>query len=163
MSEIKNGGLDQCSAEHFEQQQFRTAGVEGVKTVLVLMLMFSEWLCTEWVSMHFRGRLLNCRCFLMVYMQAMGSEKFSMQPVTPLPLETPVYDDQVRFVCMSDTHSNAAFFSDILPPGDVFLHAGDFTYLGLPQEVEEFNAFLGNWLVLAICVIFGVCVQLCMC
>ena len=31
MSEIKNGGLDQYGAEHFEQQQFGTAGVEGVK------------------------------------------------------------------------------------------------------------------------------------
>ena len=32
MSKIKNGGLDQYGAEPFEQQQFGTAGVEGVKT-----------------------------------------------------------------------------------------------------------------------------------
>ena len=31
MSEIKNGGLDQYGTEPFEHQQFRTAGVEGVK------------------------------------------------------------------------------------------------------------------------------------
>ena len=31
MSKIKNGGLDQYGAEPFEQQQFGTAGVEGVK------------------------------------------------------------------------------------------------------------------------------------
>ena len=31
MSEIKNGGLDQYGTEPFEQQQFETAGVEGVK------------------------------------------------------------------------------------------------------------------------------------
>ena len=31
MSEIKNGGLDQFGAGPFEQQQFGTAGVEGVK------------------------------------------------------------------------------------------------------------------------------------
>ena len=31
MSEIENGGLDQYGAEHFEQQQFGTAGVEEVK------------------------------------------------------------------------------------------------------------------------------------
>jgi len=74
-------------------------------------------------------------------MQAMGSQKSS---VLSLPLDTPVYDDRVRFVCMSDTHSNAAFFSNVLPPGDVFLHAGDFTYRGLPGEVEKFNEFLGN-------------------
>ena len=31
MSKIKNGGLDQYGAGIFEQQQFGTAGVEGVK------------------------------------------------------------------------------------------------------------------------------------
>ena len=31
MSKIKNGALDQYGAEPFEQQQFGTAGVEGVK------------------------------------------------------------------------------------------------------------------------------------
>ena len=37
MSKIKNGGLDgldQYGAEHFEQQQSGTAGVEGVNTYL---------------------------------------------------------------------------------------------------------------------------------
>jgi len=32
MSKIKNGGLDQHGTGPFEQQQFGTAGVEGVKT-----------------------------------------------------------------------------------------------------------------------------------
>ena len=32
MSKIKNGRLDQYGAEPFEQQQFGTAGVEGVKS-----------------------------------------------------------------------------------------------------------------------------------
>ena len=31
MSKIKNGGLDQYGTEPFKQQQFGTAGVEGVK------------------------------------------------------------------------------------------------------------------------------------
>ena len=31
MSKIKNGGLHQYDSEPFEQQQFITAGVEGVK------------------------------------------------------------------------------------------------------------------------------------
>ena len=31
MSKIKNGGLDQYGAGPFEQQQFGTAGVEGVE------------------------------------------------------------------------------------------------------------------------------------
>ena len=30
-SKIRNGGLDQYGAEPFEQQQFGTAGTEGVK------------------------------------------------------------------------------------------------------------------------------------
>jgi len=30
MSKIKNSGLDQYGAEPFEQQQFGTAGIEGV-------------------------------------------------------------------------------------------------------------------------------------
>ena len=31
MSKIKNGGLDQYSGGPFKQQQFGTAGIEGVK------------------------------------------------------------------------------------------------------------------------------------
>jgi len=33
MSKIKNDGLDQYGAEPLEQQQFGTAGVEGVKEI----------------------------------------------------------------------------------------------------------------------------------
>ena len=49
MSKIKNGGLDQYGAGPFEQQQFGTVGVEGVKTgssakseTLVLRIM-TQW------------------------------------------------------------------------------------------------------------------------
>ena len=35
MSKIKNGGLDQCDAGPFEQQQFGTADVEGVKRIIL--------------------------------------------------------------------------------------------------------------------------------
>lgn len=64
--------------------------------------------------------------------------------LTPLPLDTPIYPDKVRFVCMSDTHSNAEAFKDRIPNGDVFLHTGDFTYTGQVAEVEKFNKFLGK-------------------
>ena len=37
MSKIKNGGLDQYGAEPFEQQQFGTAGVEGVNSIAVVV------------------------------------------------------------------------------------------------------------------------------
>ena len=33
-----------------------------------------------------------------------------------------------------------------MPEGDVFLHAGDFTMVGKPKEVERFNEFLGEFL-----------------
>ena len=38
MSEIKNGGLDQYDTEPFEQQQFRTAGVEGVNNIVCVFI-----------------------------------------------------------------------------------------------------------------------------
>ena len=36
MSKIKNSGLDQYGTEPFEQQQFGTAGTEGVNTAVYL-------------------------------------------------------------------------------------------------------------------------------
>jgi len=36
MSKIKNNGLDQYGAESFKQQQFGTAGVEGVKSTTLI-------------------------------------------------------------------------------------------------------------------------------
>ena len=36
MSKILNGGLDQHGAEHFKEQQFGTAGIEGVNSVKAL-------------------------------------------------------------------------------------------------------------------------------
>ena len=43
---MKNGGLDQYGAEPFEQQQFGTAGIEGVKLVLhsYTVLQWAVWL-----------------------------------------------------------------------------------------------------------------------
>ena len=38
MSKIKNGGLGQYGAKHFEQQQFGTAGGEGVKVAAAVSL-----------------------------------------------------------------------------------------------------------------------------
>ncbi|KAL4459353.1 hypothetical protein ABPG74_017966 [Tetrahymena malaccensis] len=48
----------------------------------------------------------------------------------------------IKFVCISDTHTKAHQLN--LPKGDVLIHAGDFTYTGLPQEVSQFNDFLKN-------------------
>jgi len=47
MSEIRNDGLDQYGTELFEQQQFGTAGVEGVKIPFgKLFVSISEILST---------------------------------------------------------------------------------------------------------------------
>lgn len=65
-----------------------------------------------------------------------------MFQVSPLPLDTPVSPDKLRFVCLSDTHSNTHFH---VPTGDVLLHAGDFTKIGLTEEVKKFNDFLSKF------------------
>jgi len=46
----------------------------------------------------------------------------------------------VRFVCISDTHGRT--MSQPLPPGDVLLHAGDFSNTGRPQELTSFRDWL---------------------
>ncbi|XP_067012199.1 metallophosphoesterase domain-containing protein 1 isoform X2 [Anabrus simplex] len=43
---------------------------------------------------------------------------------------------------MSDTHSLTPFIKFDIPPGDIFIHAGDFTRCGREEEVIDFN----NWL-----------------
>jgi Icc-related predicted phosphoesterase len=54
--------------------------------------------------------------------------------------EVPQKEGFIRFVCLSDTHNLASQFN--IPPGDVLLHAGDFSRRGLLSEIVEFNDFL---------------------
>lgn len=68
----------------------------------------------------------------------------TVRTVTPLALDTPVRDDAVRFVCISDTHNSNGLMRHAIPGGDVLLHAGDFTMVGSAKEVDAFNAFLGT-------------------
>ena len=63
MSKIKNGGLDQYDAEPFEQQQFGTAGVEGVNSDERLTAGWNR-LCGLCVS---RKPLLTRECFMSAY------------------------------------------------------------------------------------------------
>ena len=49
-----------------------------------------------------------------------------------------------RFVCISDTFSKSSYLSKIVPEGDVLIHAGSFSNVGLPREVKTFNDFLGK-------------------
>lgn len=61
-----------------------------------------------------------------------------------MPHDTPKPPGYTRFVCISDTHSRTDSIQ--MPYGDVFIHAGDFTELGLPSEVKKFNDWLGQHL-----------------
>lgn len=51
---------------------------------------------------------------------------------------------QLRVVCMSDSHSLTPYIKFDIPPGDIFIHAGDFTKCGSLQEVIEFNNWIGG-------------------
>uniref|UniRef100_A0A2K5VTK8 Metallophosphoesterase domain containing 2 n=1 Tax=Macaca fascicularis TaxID=9541 RepID=A0A2K5VTK8_MACFA len=62
--------------------------------------------------------------------------------VDPIPYDTPKPAGHTRFVCISDTHSRTDGIQ--MPYGDILLHTGDFTELGLPSEVKKFNDWLGN-------------------
>ncbi|KAH9514295.1 hypothetical protein Btru_028650 [Bulinus truncatus] len=57
---------------------------------------------------------------------------------------SPITPENIRFVCLSDTHSKVEKAESFVPPGDVLLHAGDFTSVGRPQGVYEFDSFLGR-------------------
>jgi hypothetical protein len=58
---------------------------------------------------------------------------------------TPIADDKIRFVCISDTHGKIESSSLRIPPGDVLLHAGDFTMRGQMKEIERFDTYLGTY------------------
>jgi hypothetical protein len=68
--------------------------------------------------------------------------KQTVRNVTPISHNSPKPEGHTRFVCLSDTHTKTKNLS--VPSGDVLLHAGDFSNIGLPGDVEGFNAFLGS-------------------
>lgn len=53
-----------------------------------------------------------------------------------------VDNNAVRIVCISDTHSEIANMKFSIPDGDILIHAGDFTRVGDPVEVVEFNKWI---------------------
>jgi len=95
--------------------------------------------------------------------RAVGPEVVPLEPLTdPLAPKAP---GAVRVVCISDTHSlhgrmnlrdqafgddadNGGAHSDLdgmtlgVPHGDVLIHAGDFSNVGLADDVSSFSAFL---------------------
>lgn len=61
----------------------------------------------------------------------------------PFPPSTPIPEDKIRFVCISDTHGKIEGSKLHMPQGDVLLHAGDFTQKGHMNEIQKFNSYLG--------------------
>lgn len=76
-------------------------------------------------------------------------------------MDEPIYEDKVRFVCISDTHNKLGEILPRIPRGDVrrpkpkfirnpidlikvLLHCGDFTNFGDANELDEFNEELAK-------------------
>uniref|UniRef100_A0A915NXJ0 Calcineurin-like phosphoesterase domain-containing protein n=1 Tax=Meloidogyne floridensis TaxID=298350 RepID=A0A915NXJ0_9BILA len=66
-------------------------------------------------------------------------------PMSHRPVELwKKYLRQVRFVCISDTHEKMDEILDLIPDGDVLIHAGDFTEAGDVSAVIKFNQQIGK-------------------
>lgn len=50
----------------------------------------------------------------------------------------------MRIVLIADTHERHRALNGFMPEGDLLIHAGDFTMLGEPLYVKEFNKWLGE-------------------
>eukprot|EP00735_Rhodelphis_limneticus_P014193 TRINITY_DN8193_c0_g1::TRINITY_DN8193_c0_g1_i1::g.7222::m.7222 TRINITY_DN8193_c0_g1::TRINITY_DN8193_c0_g1_i1::g.7222 ORF type:complete len:264 (+),score=15.28,sp/O15442/MPPD1_HUMAN/46.40/4e-74,Metallophos/PF00149.23/4.5e-11,Metallophos_2/PF12850.2/5.4e-09 TRINITY_DN8193_c0_g1_i1:200-991(+) len=62
----------------------------------------------------------------------------AVEPIDPYKVaKRPGY---TRVVCISDTHSLTEQLT--IPPGDLLIHAGDFTNIGHPDDVFKFAKFL---------------------
>lgn len=48
----------------------------------------------------------------------------------------------MRLICLSDTHGKHRQLS--VPDGDILIHAGDFTVSGQAEQIQDFNAWLGE-------------------
>ncbi|XP_063422827.1 metallophosphoesterase MPPED2-like [Mytilus trossulus] len=71
--------------------------------------------------------------------------KQNQMKVKHMDPKTPITEDKIRFVCISDTHSKIEYCpKDFVPDGDVLLHAGDITNVGHPKEIKQFNDYLAT-------------------
>ena len=57
-------------------------------------------------------------------------------------IASPPAPTHTRIVCISDTHGQHRQLT--MPPGDVLIHAGDFTSYAKQADVVDFNAWLGT-------------------
>ena len=58
------------------------------------------------------------------------------------PMPAPPALGMMRLVCVSDTHNQHAALNDTLPPGDVLIHAGDYSDVGQERDTVRFCAWL---------------------
>lgn len=69
---------------------------------------------------------------------------FKLKNLFFFSLDTPINKNQVRFVCISDTHDKLDELLNDIPNGDVLLHCGDFTNFGELDEIQRFNQQIGS-------------------
>uniref|UniRef100_A0A914DN30 Calcineurin-like phosphoesterase domain-containing protein n=1 Tax=Acrobeloides nanus TaxID=290746 RepID=A0A914DN30_9BILA len=62
----------------------------------------------------------------------------------PVKFDEPIYENKVRFVCISDTHEKLRELLPNIPNGDVLIHCGDFTNTCDQNELDEFNDAIGK-------------------
>ncbi|KAI4581066.1 hypothetical protein MJG53_010608 [Ovis ammon polii x Ovis aries] len=118
----------------------------GVSSILAEKFLFVSALLKH-LGMELdeaQSRNLGWTCLFDKYLERLAETLFgeSIDWVDPIPYDTPKPAGHTRFVCISDTHSRTDGIQ--MPYGDILLHTGDFTELGLPSEVKKFNDWLGN-------------------
>lgn len=60
--------------------------------------------------------------------------------VIPHNGDRPKLRDDIRIVCISDTHNQESSIK--IPEGDILIHCGDFCKIGTSSEVQQFRQFL---------------------
>ena len=62
--------------------------------------------------------------------------------VEPQSYDVSKPDGHIRMVCISDTHNRTDGLK--IPEGDILIHAGDFSNVGLEGDIRRFTEFL-SW------------------
>ena len=50
----------------------------------------------------------------------------------------------ISIVCISDTHGDHRALTNYIPPGEILIHAGDYTLYGNRDNAADFNVWLGE-------------------
>eukprot|EP00808_Paulinella_micropora_P010535 g73918.t1 len=82
------------------------------------------------------GVLLSTAVSLLIYCLVLRAQQI------PVLHKEPRSAGAVRCVVLSDTHNEHTALH--VPPGDILIHCGDFSYRGTANELREFNKWLGT-------------------